>query len=158
MPVSLKDIEYAGKKARFDVPIDGYRLVSYVQGSYMDYLGHVKAFGRGRDTDDELKHAKWQADFCREVLDTPVKVTEGGLTIDGEPYNYGAWLDLKTVSIWDLLKKLQGELDAYYAKASNGAVERDELSAIIWHKELVEGSIGQFPVNLQKDGDVTIGF
>ena len=157
MAYSLNDLKAAGKLDMLDVPIKGDALVGYVHGSYMDWSGHTKNFGPDYYTEQELKQTLWQADFCRQALGVEVSITDEGFMVGGKPYDYHG-NNLKSVTVLSLLERLQEKLDAYYKNVENGTADREELSSLIWQKELVEGSVGKFPVNLQKDDKVTIGF
>ena len=61
----------------------------------------------------------------------------------------------------DMLRYLQGLMDDFMKeKARFGVGDRvveEKLDAMIACKEMVEALIGE-PVNLQKDGKVTVGF
>ena len=156
MAISIQDIRDSGKARNFEQPIDGRELVSFVQGSYVIYRGHVQQYGHDEYVDRELKQAEWQALFCRDILNSPVEVSGDGVIVNGQPYN-NSDMSLPSTTLMRMLVSLQSRLDNYYRNVEKGTADNDEISCIIWQKELVEGVIG-YPVNLQKDGLVTIGF
>ena len=68
---------------------------------------------------------------------------------------------MRTFTANDLLNYLQSQMDDYQEEKKNFGAEdrvvRSKCSAMIACKEMVEALICQ-PVNLQKDGKVTVGF
>lgn len=66
----------------------------------------------------------------------------------------------KTFSAKDLLTYLQSQMDDFKESEKEfgfDRVTRDKMHAMIACKEMVEALI-QYPVNLRKDGKVTLGF
>lgn len=137
-------------------PISGKTLLAWLQSSYESYWYELSKFGLDAFSDEREREVNWQKDFTAEMLHKDIEFGEGGVIVERTQYKNLDTVPLPEVEPMEMLKSLQEKLAAAFG-VEDREDRSDELQKVIWQKELVEGVLN-YPVNLQRDGQVSIGF